>query len=103
MSGRTTPPPGHDGGAARPAVTVCRGCCCPPKAGESGRHSTTDQPLHRRGVLCGGLGGLPGICLPCMRCGETSGARSTELMDSPMEKIALRLGCTPVDRAAVPT
>jgi hypothetical protein len=30
MSGRTTPPPGHDGGAARPAVTVCRGCCCPP-------------------------------------------------------------------------
>jgi hypothetical protein len=28
MSGRTTPPPGHDGGAARPTVTVCRGCCC---------------------------------------------------------------------------
>ena len=27
------------------------------------RHSTTDQPLHRRGVLCGGLGGLPGILL----------------------------------------
>ena len=28
MSSRTTRPPSHDSGAARPTVTVCRGCGC---------------------------------------------------------------------------
>jgi len=28
VSDRTTRPAGHDSGAARPTVTVCRGCCC---------------------------------------------------------------------------
>jgi hypothetical protein len=28
VSGRTTRPAGHDSGASRPTVTVCRGCCC---------------------------------------------------------------------------